>query len=468
MKKELLEKASYLHKAELEQLLKAIFVSEKAHEGQFRVSGEPYITHPFAVTEILLDCKADIITLVAALLHDVVEDTDYTIEYVRNIFGEKVADIVEGLTKIDKKQIPNKEEYEAINLKKLLLATHGDIRVAIIKVIDRLHNMRTLQVKAVKKQVPYANETLKIFAPICKRLGLFHIQHELEDLGFYYLNHSKYKGMKMLLQNYVKLLENLSQNIMLDINNFLNGTLMFEVDLDYEVSPIYTAYSRLQDIQDITAVSKIIITVSSNLDCYKILGIIHQLYKPIPHQFEDNIAIESDVLNKYLKTKVLINNHEIVICIETKLNQEIRYKGVFHILTKSITDKDMQNIIHKLMDHFIKTNDLVTQDAIEFYDLVSYELFQDNIVAFTPKLDSVNLPQGSTVIDFAFALNPEIAKYMSGAKVNGINKPITTNVSHLDIVELLVTENISNVRQGWLSFANSSKAQIEICKELQR
>ncbi|MED0948863.1 HD domain-containing protein [Bacillus mobilis] len=466
MKKALLEKASYLHKEEVEQLNKAILVSEKAHEGQFRVSGEPYITHPFTVTEILLDCKADIITLVAALLHDVVEDTDYTIDYIRDIFGKKVADIVEGLTKIDKKQIPNKEEYEAINLKKLLLATQGDIRVAIIKVIDRLHNMRTLQVKAVKKQVPYANETLKIFAPICKRLGLLYIQHELEDLGFYYLNDSKYKGMKILLQNYVKLLEDLSQNIMQDINNFLNPSLIFEVN--YEVSPIYTAYSRLQDIQDITAVSKIIITASNNLDCYKILGVIHQLYQPIPYQFEDNIAIESDVLNKYLKTKVVINNHEIVICIETKINQEIRDKGVFHVLTKSITDKEMQNIIHKLIDHFIKTNDLVTQDAIEFYDLVSYELFQDNIVVFTPKLDSVNLPQGATVIDFAFALNPEIAKYMSGAKVNGINKSIITNVSHLDIVELLVTENISNVRQGWLSFANSSRAQIEIYKELQR
>ncbi|WP_242252665.1 HD domain-containing protein [Bacillus cereus group sp. BfR-BA-01379] len=466
MKKALLEKASYLHKEEVEQLNKAILVSEKAHEGQFRVSGDPYITHPFTVTEILLDCKADSITLVAALLHDVVEDTDYTIDYIRDIFGKKVADIVEGLTKIDKKQIPNKEEYEAINLKKLLLATQGDIRVAIIKVIDRLHNMRTLQVKAVKKQVSYANETLKIFAPICKRLGLLHIQNELEDLGFYYLNPSKYKGMKILLQNYVKLLEGLSQNIMQDINNFLNPSLIFEVN--YEVSSIYTAYSRLQDIQDITAVSKIIITASNNLDCYKILGVIHQLYQPIPYQFEDNIAIESDVLNRYLKTKVVINNHEIVICIETKINQEIRDKGVFHVLTKSITDKEMQNIIHKLMDHFIKTNDLVTQDAIEFYDLVSYELFQDNIVAFTPKLDSVNLPQGATVIDFAFALNPEIAKYMSGAKVNGINKSIITNVSHLDIVELLVTENISNVRQGWLSFANSSKAQIEIYKELQR
>jgi len=466
MKKALLEKASYLNKAELEQLHKAMLVSEKAHEGQFRVSGEPYITHPFAVTEILLDCKADIITLVAALLHDVVEDTNYTIEYIRDIFGKKVADIVEGLTKIDKKQIPNKEEYEAVNLKKLLLATQGDIRVAIIKVIDRLHNMRTLQVKASKKQVPYANETLKIFAPICKRLGLVHIQRELEDLGFYYLNHSKYKGMKFLLQNYVKLLEGLSQHIMQDIIDFLNPSLIFEVN--YEVNPIYTAYSRLQDIQDITVVSKIIITTSNNLDCYKILGIIHQLYKPIPQQFEDNIAIESDVLNKCLKTKVVINNHEIMICIETKTNQEIRDKGVFHILTKSMTDKEMQNIIHKLMDHCIKTNDLVTQDALEFYDLASFELFQDNIVVFTPKLDPVNLPQGATVIDFAFALNPKIAKYMSGAKVNGINKSIITNVSHLDIVELLVTENISNVRQGWLSFANSSKAQIEIYKEIQR
>ncbi|MDH2886665.1 HD domain-containing protein [Bacillus cytotoxicus] len=465
MKKELLKKISYLHKSELEQLHKAIYVSENAHEGQFRVSGEPYITHPFAVTEILLDCKADIITLVAALLHDVVEDTDYTIEDIRSTFGEKVADIVEGLTKVDKKQIPSKEEYEAINFKKLLLATQADIRVAIIKVIDRLHNMRTLQVKSVKKQVPYANETLKIFSPICKRLGLLNIQHELEDLSFFHLNHSKYEGMKILLQNYVRLLEDMSQTIIQDINSFLEPSLMFQVS--YEVNPIYTAYSRLQDIQDIAAISKIIITTSNNLNCYKMLGIIHQLYKPIPHQFEDNIAIENDVLNKYLKTKVEVNNHEVVICIQTKINQEIRDKGVFYILTKSITDTEMQDIIYKLMDQFIVTNDLVTQDALEFYDLVSFELFQETIVVFTPKLDPIHLPQGATVIDFAFALNPEIAKHMSGAKINGVKKPITTNVSHLDIVELRVTDNKCNVRHDWLNFANSSKALLEINKELQ-
>ncbi|MFJ8530943.1 HD domain-containing protein [Bacillus sp. NPDC094106] len=465
MKRELIKKASYLHKSELEQLNPAIYVAEKAHEGQFRVSGEPYITHPFAVTEILLDCKADIITLVAALLHDVVEDTDYTIEDIRGTFGEKVADIVEGLTKVDKKQIPSKEEYEAINLKKLLLATQADIRVAIIKVVDRLHNMRTLQVKTVKKQVPYANETLKIFSPLCRRLGLLHIQRELEDLSFFHLNHSKYKDMKILLQNYVQLLEDMSQNIIQDINSFQEPPLMFEVD--YEVSPIYTAYSRLQDIQDIAAISKIVITTSSNLNCYKMLGIIHQLYKPIPHQFEDNIAIENDILNSYLKTKVKINDHEIVVCIQTKTNQEIRDKGVFYILTRSITDTEMQGIIYKLIDQSIVTNDLVTQDALEFYDLVSFELFQDTIVVFTPKLDPIHLPQGATVIDFAFALNPEIAKHMSGAKINGVKNTITANVSHLDIVELWIIDNKSKVRNDWLNFANTSKAQLEINRELQ-
>lgn len=325
--------------------------------------------------------------------------------------------------------------------------------------------MRTLQVKTVKKQVPYANETLKIFSPICKRLGLLHIQRELEDLSFFHLNHSKYKGMKILLQNYVQLLEDMSQNIIQDINSFQEPLLMFEVD--YEVSPIYTAYSRLQDMQDLATISKIVITTSSNLNCYKMLGIIHQLYKPVPHQFEDHIAIENDVLNKYLKTKVEINDHEVVICIQTKINQEIRDKGFFYILTKSITDKEMQDIIDKLMNQSIATNDLVTQDALEFYDLVSFELFQDTIVVFTPKLDPIHLPQGATVIDFAFALNPEIAKHMSGAKINGIKKTITTNVSHLDIVELWITDNKSKVRTDWLNFANTSKAQLEINKELQ-
>ncbi|PEY30618.1 GTP pyrophosphokinase [Bacillus cereus] len=466
MKRVLIKKASYLDKSELERLNTAIYVAEKAHEGQFRISGEPYITHPFAVTEILLDCKADIITLVAALLHDVVEDTNYTIEEIRDTFGEKVADIVEGLTKVDKKQIPNKEEYEAINFKKLLLATQTDIRVAIIKVVDRLHNMRTLHVKTVKKQVPYANETLKIFSPICRKLGLLYIQHELEDLSFFHLNHSKYKGMKVLLQNYVHLLETMSQNILQDINHFRESPLLFEVN--YEVSPIYTAYSRLQDIQDITTISKIVITTQNNLDCYKMLGIIHQLYKPIPHQFEDNIAIENDILNKYLKTKVEINDLEIVICIQTKINQEIRDKGVFYNLTRNTTDKEMQSIIHQLMDQSITTNDLVTQDALEFYDLISFELFQDTIVVFTPKLDTIHLPQGATVIDFAFALNPKIAKYMSGATINGVNKTITTNVSHLDIVKLWIPDDKSTVKNDWLNFANTSKAQIEINKELQR
>uniref|UniRef100_UPI003F8CEC79 HD domain-containing protein n=1 Tax=Bacillus manliponensis TaxID=574376 RepID=UPI003F8CEC79 len=213
MKEILLKKAAYLHENEQNQLLKAMGVAEKAHEGQFRVSGEPFIMHPFAVTEILLDSRAEATTVIAALLHDVVEDTAHTIEEIEREFGKKVAAIVDGLTKVDKKQISNKEEYEAVNVKKLLLATQIDIRVAVIKVIDRLHNMRTLHVKTIEKQVPYANETVKIFSPLCKRLGLIHIQKELEELAFLYLHNPKYYFMTSFLLNYFrKQLLHLHQN----------------------------------------------------------------------------------------------------------------------------------------------------------------------------------------------------------------------------------------------------------------
>ncbi|MCT6923278.1 HD domain-containing protein [Metasolibacillus sp.] len=192
MQEILFTKAFYLQQAELEQLRMAMRFAEQAHAGQYRISGEPYIIHPFAVTEILLDYQADITTLIAALLHDVVEDTHYTTEDITQQFGTKIAMIVEGLTKVDKKDVTGQDEYKAINLKKLLLAAQMDIRVAIIKVVDRLHNMRTLQVKTAQKQVPYASETLKIFSPLCKKLKLSYIRRELEELSFFYLKPSKY------------------------------------------------------------------------------------------------------------------------------------------------------------------------------------------------------------------------------------------------------------------------------------
>ncbi|MDP7977723.1 HD domain-containing protein [Bacillus sp. WLY-B-L8] len=462
MKEQLIDKATYLTENEFKKFQFAITFAEQAHEGQFRISGEPYILHPFAVTDILLDCKADCVTLISALLHDVVEDTNYTLEDIQKHFGNEVSYIVDGLTKVDKKSVQNKEEFEAINFKKLLMAAQKDIRVIIIKVTDRLHNMRTLQVKNKHKQVPYANETIKIFAPLCHKLHLKTIQYELEDLAFFYLHNQKYKGMKQLLHNYNQILRHLTDTISTDMQSFHDELLTWH--LDYEISPINTAYSRLQVIQDVTMVSKIHITTSSILDCYKILGMVHQLYEPIPHQFEDTISINSNLFNKCLKTKVKIDNHEIAIYIQTEDSKRIYDGGIFSILSSDMPHSQVQQLSEQFMDDTIMNNLELTKDALTFYDLVSYELFQDTIVVFTPQLQPIHLPEGATIIDFAFAVDTKLAIHMSSAKINGDKTSITTTLSHLDIVEMIIDSPTIHLEAKWLNFANTSKAQLAIHK----
>ncbi|MEI4803760.1 HD domain-containing protein [Bacillus sp. FJAT-51639] len=466
MKEQLIHKATYLTQNEFEQFQFAILFAEQAHEGQFRISGEPYILHPFAVTDILLDCEADCVTLIAALLHDVVEDTNYRLEDIQKHFGKEVSYIVDGLTKVDKKSVQNKEEYEAINFKKLLVAAQKDIRVIIIKVTDRLHNMRTLQVKNKHKQVPYANETLKIFAPLCHKLHFKTIQYELEDLAFFYLHNQKYEGMKQLLQNYNQILHHLIDTISRDMQSFQDEVLTWH--LDYEISPINTAYSHLQVIQDVTMISKIHITTSSILDCYKILGMVHQLYEPIPHQFEDTIAINSNLFDKCLKTKVKIENHEMAICIQTEDGKRRHDGGIFSLLSSDMPHSEVQQLSAQLMDDTIMNNIELTKDTLTFYDLVSYELFQDTIVVFTPQLQPIHLPEGATIIDFAFAVNAELAIHMSSAKRNGDKTSIMTTLSHLDIVEMIIDSHTIQLETKWLNFANTSKAQLAIHKALHK
>ncbi|MGG2015327.1 HD domain-containing protein [Bacillus sp. S10(2024)] len=466
MKEQLIHKATYLTKNEFEKFQVAISFAEQAHEGQFRISEEPYILHPFSVADILLDCKADCVTLIAALLHDVVEDTNYTLEDIQKHFGKEVSYIVDGLTKVDKKSVQNKEEYEAMNFRKLLIVAQKDIRVIIIKVTDRLHNMRTLQVKNKHKQVPYANETLKIFAPLCHKLHLKTIQYELEDLAFFYLHNQKYKGMKQLLQNYNQILRNLTDTISTDMQSFHAELLTWH--LDYEIGPISTAYSRLQVIQDVAMISKIHITTSSILDCYKILGMVHRLYEPIPNQFEDTISINSNLFNKCLQTKVKIENHEMTIWIQTEDSKQRYDGGIFSILSSDMPHSRIQQLSAQFMDDTIMNNLELTKDPLAFYDLVSYELFQDTIVVFTPQLQPIHLPQGATIIDFAFAVNTELAMYMSSAKRNGEKTSIITTLSHLDIVEMIIDSHTIHLEVKWLNFANTSKAQLAIHKALQK
>ncbi|MGG0761542.1 HD domain-containing protein [Bacillus paramycoides] len=461
MNEVLLQKANYLQPEELRLMKKAIQFAKQAHDGQYRQTGAPYIIHPFAITEILLHYKADATTLIAALLHDVVEDTDHSLEEVESHFGTTIRYIVDGLTKVNKQQNPEKALYEATNFKKLLLASQQDIRVSIIKVIDRLHNIKTLGIKKPAKQVAYANETLTFFAPLAKRLGLYDIQHELENLAFKHLHKERYENMRSFLNGYVKQIQQNIVELNRGINNFYDTNLSFE--LHYNFTPIYSAYSQLQEAQDISKVSQIYITTSSVLDCYTILGMIHQLYKPNIKSFEDNIALENNHFNSNLKTKITINDVEQVIIIQTRLAKRINNSGVFYLLNNF--DNDIKKISYSILDDTIFNNHLLTKDPFIFHDLVSYELFENTITTYTTNLRPIYLPKGSTIIDFTFAAFPDKAHYMYSTKLNGNPVSINTELSHLDVVESYFNTK-QNVSIDWLNYVHTAKAQLMIEQKL--
>ncbi|KAB2441522.1 HD domain-containing protein [Bacillus luti] len=461
MSKVLLQKANYLQSDELKLLKKAIQFAEQAHDGQYRQTGEPYIIHPFAITEILLNYKADITTLIAALLHDVVEDTEHSLEEIESYFGATIRYIVNGLTKGKKQQDQKKVLYEAINFKKLLLASQQDIRVGIIKVIDRFHNIKTLSVKKPAKQVSYANETLTLFAPLAKRLGLYTIQHELENLAFQYLHKERYNKVLKFLTGYVPHLQKNITDLRKGIHSFYDTNLSFEIS--YEFPPIYTAYSQLQEVQNVSGISQIYITTTSVLDCYKILGMIHQLYKPTINYFEDNIALENSHFNNNLKTKVNMNDIEQTIIIQTQLAKTLKDNGIFSLLNNRTVD--VQAISYKIMNDTIVNNNLLHTDPITFHNLVFHELFENNITAYTTDLQPIYLPEGATIIDFSFSAFPKIAHNMKKAKINGIPVPLKTKVSHFDVIEIHFSLK-QNLELDWLNYANTAKAQLIIQQKL--
>ncbi|WP_242266773.1 HD domain-containing protein [Bacillus cereus group sp. BfR-BA-01518] len=461
MREVLLQKANYLQSNELKLLEKAIQFAERAHDGQYRQTGEPYIIHPFAIAEILINYKADITTLIAALLHDVVEDTEHSIEEIESHFGTTIRYIVNGLTKRKKQQNQNKIIYEAINFKKLLLSSQHDIRVGIIKVIDRLHNIKTLNVKKPAKQVAYANETLTLFAPLAKRLGLYTIQYELENLAFQYLHKERYNKVLEFLTGYVPHLQKNITDLRRGIHSFYDTNLSFEIS--YGFPPIYTAYSQLQEVQNVSGISQICITTTSVLDCYKILGILHQLYKPAINYFEDNIALENSPFNSNLKTKIKMNDTEQTIIIQTKFAKRLKNNGIFSLLNNETVD--IQSISYKIMNDTILNNNLLTTDPIAFHNLVSYELFENTITAYTSDLQPIYLPDGATIIDFTFSAFPKIAHNMKNAKVNGIPVPLKTKVSYFDVIEIYFGLK-QNLVLEWLNYANTAKAQLIIQQKL--
>ncbi|MEJ5173166.1 MAG: RelA/SpoT family protein, partial [Hydrogenothermaceae bacterium] len=420
--KSLIDKVGYLKEEDIKEIESAsLFIIEK-HKDQFRKSGEPYYIHPIEVAKIIADLKLDKTSIVSALLHDVVEDTDTTLEEIANLFGEKVSQIVDGVTKIGKYQFDSVEEAKIENFRKLIISTAKDIRVIIVKLADRLHNLRTLQHLREDKQKRIAQESLEIYSPLAGRLGLWNIKREIDDLSFYYLYPQEYKKVETYFAHSRQAIENyLKENVIpvLKENLEKNG---IKADIQYRAKHLYSIYEKtlrknlkLSDIYDVIGIR---VLVNDIKECYLTLGVIHSIWTPVPGKFKDYISLPKSNLYQALHTTVIAPNGKFVeIQIKTHQMHKIaeegiaahwRYKG-----GESLTEKDLQSFVW--LRNLLET--LKEDRSSDILKDISNELTSDEIYVFTPKGDLIKLPAGSTPVDFAYAIHTQVGHKTVGAKV---------------------------------------------------
>ncbi|WP_342578609.1 HD domain-containing protein [Psychrobacillus sp. FSL K6-2843] len=454
IKEQLLHSCNYLEELEMEQLKKVMEFAEKAHLGQTRATGEPYIVHPLEVCLILSEYKADLTTLVCSLLHDVVEDTTIDLKEIENLFGDDVSFIVDGLTKFEKGSF-EKEEYSAINMEKLLSYAIQDIRIAAIKLADRLHNMRTLAIKRTEKKIPYSNETILFFSPLAERIGLFTLQRELEELAFSYLHPQRYKQFKEKINNYTKVFEESYKEFITKLKK--EDTTNIIIKSRWINIPLFQGYNLLSEGFYLSDIFTVHITINSPFNCYTALGLVHSNFETMPDQFVDQIAIEKHPFIKQLKTKVRVAGVPLTIVLQDQQTQYFYQNGIFAIL-KSI---DSTTLSSSLLGSSIPFAKSIANNSIAFCELVSLELFHKEMEIYTPKMDIIRLPVNSNIIDFAYALNPNMASKMAFAKVNGKVSSLQTILKDKDIVEIHIKNKIT-ANAKWLHFVKTSKAVKEI------
>ncbi len=452
---------------ELRLLEMAYKVSKSAHDGQQRVSGDPFIIHPVEVANILADLEMDITSIVAALLHDTIEDTTCTYEEIKKQFGAEVADLVDGVTKIGKIQFTSKEEEQAENFRKMFLAMAKDIRVILIKLADRLHNMRTLKYKPSEKRIATSRETLEIYAPLAHRLGIFKIKWELEDICMRYLKPEIYYDLVEKISKKRKERETFLSDIVNTLKNKLTE-LGLKMTIEGRPKHFYSIYTKmyrqnktLEQIYDIFAVR---IIVDSVKDCYTALGAVHELYKPIPGRFKDYIAMPKPNMYQSLHT-TLIGKEGIPFEVQIRtweMHRVAEYGIAAHWKYKEGRSKDSKLDVklawlRQLLDW---QNDM--RDADEFMKTLRIDLFTDEVFVFTPKGDVKSLPSGSTPIDFAYAIHSGVGNSMMGAKINGKIVPLGYKLNNGDIVEILTSSNVVGPSRDWLKIARSSQARSKI------
>ncbi len=445
---------------------KAYIYSAKVHKGQVRLNGEPYLVHPIAVAKILTDMNMDIPTIVTGLLHDVVEDTHATLEEIEKLFGKDVATLVDGVTKISRLNFKSAQHKIAENFRKLIIASTNDIRVIIIKLADRLHNMRTLQFMPPQKQIRIAQETLDIYAPLANRLGISWIKSELEDLSLKYLKPSAYESIKKRIEE----IQKEKDKYINEVIKIIERNLKFH-KIDGKISGrlkhLYSIYKKMikrnidiSQIYDILAFRVIVKTVP---ECYQVLGIIHSLWKPVPGRFKDFIAMPKSNMYQSIHTTVIGPFGDFIeIQIRTEEMHKIAEEGIAaHWLYKENKTKDDESFkVFNWLRQVMELKDDI-KDANQFFSTIKSEVLSDSVYVFTPAGELIELPAGSTPVDFAYAIHTAVGNKCVGAKVNGAIVPLKYELKTGDRVEIITSKN-GKPNKDWLKFVKTSKARSKI------
>ena len=458
------------HNVDIDLIKKAYYFAEEAHKEQKRISGEPYIQHPIDVACILAELGMDTSTIAAGLLHDVIEDTDCSYEEMAKIFNEEIANLVDGVTKLGKIEYKTREEQQADNVRKMLLAMAKDIRVIIIKLADRLHNMRTLKYMSKEKQKIKAKEVLDIYAPLAHRLGMSKIKWELEDLSFRYLHEEEYYDLvKAIAEKRVER-EEYIESVINDLYDKLDESGI-DADIDGRPKHFYSIYRKMvnksKSIEQIFDLTAIRVLVNSVKDCYGVLGIVHTIYKPIPGRFKDYIAMPKPNMYQSLHTTVIgPQGKTFEIQIRTfEMHKTAEYGIAAHWKYKEGTTEEnkAENIETKLAwlrDMLEWQNE--TSDAEEFMEGFKIDLFSDEVFVFTPKGVVINLCSGATPIDFAYRIHTDIGNKCVGAKVNGKIVPLDYGLKTGEIVEIITTKTAKGPNMDWLNIAKGNQAKSKI------
>lgn len=460
--------SSYDPDANLALITKAYQYASKAHENQKRISGDPYISHPVEVALILADIEMDAASICAALLHDVVEDTIVTYQDVVREFGEEIALLVDGVTKLSRINFKTKEDAQAENLRKMFIAMAKDIRVILIKLADRLHNMRTLNYQSESKQKEIATETQEIFAPLAHRLGIFKFKWELEDLAFSYLDNETYREVAARLKLKRKQREEYVNELIEQIRTGLDQ-IGIKAEIKGRPKNIYSIYKKMikqgKDIDEIYDKIAIRVIVDDIRQCYGVLGIIHTMWKPLPGRFKDYIATPKPNMYQSLHTTLIGKGGEpFEVQIRTwEMHRTSEYGIAAHWRYKegdSTRERKLDEKLSWLRQILEWQQDI--KDTAEFMESLKIDLFDDTVFVFTPKGAVIELPKGSCPVDFAYRVHTEVGHQCTGARVNGRIVPLDYTLNNGEIVEIITSKSSPGPSKDWLNFVKTSSAKSRI------